>query len=66
MAQIPSPRHAGRATGSATQTGGDGFVLEEGERGRGMGGPAWAERPSGAGWFQGKGARATRRMHAKM
>jgi hypothetical protein len=40
--------------------------LEEEERGRGAGGHAWAERPSRAGWFYEKGARATRRMRAEM
>jgi hypothetical protein len=43
-----------------------GFGLKEGEMGRGAAGPAWAERLSGADRFQGKGARATRRMRAKM
>jgi hypothetical protein len=66
MARTPSPWRAGRATGGTARTGGGGFSLEEGERGRGAGGLAWAERPSGAGRFHGKGARATRRMHAKM
>jgi hypothetical protein len=40
--------------------------LKEEERGRGAGGPAWAERLSGVGRFQGKGAWATRRMRAKI
>jgi hypothetical protein len=40
--------------------------LEEEESWRGMGGPAWAERPNGVGRFQGKGVRATTRMRAKI
>jgi hypothetical protein len=40
--------------------------LNEEERGRGLGGLAWAERPSGAGRFKGKGAHDTRRMGAEM
>jgi hypothetical protein len=64
--QLESHVHGTRGGRWAARTGGGGFRLEEGERGRGAGGPAWAERPSGAGQFQGKGARATRRMQAEM